>query len=499
MTEGYDVVVAGGGSAAFEAAIAAREAGATRVLLLEKAPLAEIGGNARLSHTGFRFCHAGRDEIARFLPAIPAEELAGMVFPAYTVEDFVGDLVSTSRGRIDPILARTLAEGSNPAAHWLLDHGLAFEPNKSIVVDGLRHFEPGAPLQAAGGLRGGAGQVRHWLGLAARLGVEVRTDTPVTGLVGSPDGVTGVRIRPEGGAEDAVPASATILCTGGFQADATLRARYLGDAATGVKVKGSRHDTGEVLMAALELGAARAGAWDEGNMVPTDPDSDPFEGSNAANRFSYAYGITVDGSGERFVDEGQDVRSRTLQVMGDAILRRPGARAWQLFDQRGISLIQTERYQSSAPLAADTIEGLALAMGVDPTRLARTVAAFNAGVDDTTPFDPAVLDGRSTHGLVPPKSNWAVALDRPPFVAYPVTAGVLFSYGGLRIDARARVLRDDGRPIPGLFASGDIVGLFHGGDPSGAGQTRNVVFSVRAGRGAADVARAVSDPATAGS
>jgi tricarballylate dehydrogenase len=487
LTERFDVAVVGGGSAAFEAAVAARHAGAERVVLLEKAPEAEFGGNARFSHTGFRFCHSGKDEIRRFLPRVPVEEFDRMVFPPYTTDDFLRDLATTSRGRMDARLARVLAERSNAAAHWLLGSGLAFQPNKSVLVEGRLHFEPGAPLQAAGGMRGGLNQLHHWLRLAHDLGIDIRFEAPVTGLIGSTHRVSGVRV--EGGdGSYSVEAGATILCAGGFQANAALRRRFLGPAAVDAKVKGSRHDTGEVLLMALDLGAARSGGWAEGNYVPTDPTCPPVESSNSGNRFSYAYGITVNREGRRFIDEGANFRSHTLQWMGAAILEQPGGTAYQLFDQQGVALLQRERYDEAVPALGETIEGLAEAIGIDPDRLRRTVTEFNDSVHLDVPFDPATLDGRSTSGITPPKSNWATAITEPPFVAYEVTAGILFSYGGLLIDEGARVLGTDGAPIPGLYASGDILGLFHGGDPSGTGQTRNAVFSRLAGAGAAAAA-----------
>ena len=362
-----------------------------------------------------------------------------------------------------------------------MDHGLRFEPNKPASVGGRLHLEPGAPLQAAGGLRGGLTQLEHWRRVAAALEIEIRTEAPVLDLVGDAARVEGVAMA-DG---SVIAAGATILCAGGFQADPDARARHYGAAGRRAIVKGSRHDTGEVLMATLRLGAARAGAWDEANVVPTALDAPPAESGNLGNRFSYPYGITVDRSGRRFVDEGSDFRSQTLQAMGSAILARPDALAFQLFDQVGVRLLQHERYRTSQPVRARTIADLAHAIDVDPVRLRDTVAAFNAAVDERVPFDPAVLDGRSTVGIDPPKSNWAMPLAEPPFVAYPVTAGILYSYGGLRIDPGARVLAEDGRPIPGLFAAGDIVGLFHGGDPSGAGQTRNTVFGRLAGEHAA--------------
>ena len=176
--------------------------------------------------------------------------------------------------------------------------------------------------------------------------------------------------------------------------------------------------------------------------------------------------------------------SNTYGHVGRSILARPGGMAFQVFDQQGLPFIKTYAYRHARPIEAATLAGLAAGMGIDVAAFERTVAAFNAAVRDDRPFDPTTLDGRHTTGLVPPKSNWAVALTAPPFVAYAVTGGLTFTLGGLSIDPSARVLDTHGVPIAGLYANGDILGLFYGDYPSGAGQTRNAVFGRLAGAGA---------------
>jgi tricarballylate dehydrogenase len=212
------------------------------------------------------------------------------------------------------------------------------------------------------------------------------------------------------------------------------------------------------------------------------------------NRYSYPWGITVDRAGRRFIDEGLGRSSDTYGRVGRQIVELAGGAAWQVFDATGLRHVKHYAYRHARPAVADTIEALAAAAGIDPAGLTETIAEFNAAIRDETPFDPTVLDGRATAGLDPPKSNWAVAIETPPFHAYPVTGGMTFTLGGLRIDADARVLGPDGVPLPGVFATGDAVGLFHGDYPSGVGQTRNVVFGRLAGEGAAAHARGGRHP-----
>lgn len=498
---GFDVVVAGAGSAGFAAAVAAGDAGA-RVLLLEKAPAAEAGGNARFSHTGMRCAYASPDEMLAFLSGareandaardpersgqaaaaaglLAPARLARLDLPGYSPAAFARDLDAATGGMIDPALRDVLAADSLPALQWLRALGMPFTLNRSITRDGREHFEPGMVL-AAGGADGGRGMIAAWREIAARHRVTVRHDAAVTRIA---PGGRGVTLR-DG---ERIAARAVVVAGGGFQASDHARARHLGAAgATGV-VRGTRHDTGELIAALLVLGAARAGSWDRAVTTPVDAASPPAEGGNRMNRYSYLYGITVDRTGRRFFDEGAGTLAATYGTVGRAILERPAGVAYQLFDAVGARLLKHYAYRHAlAPVRARTIAELAARLGLHAPTLARTIADFNAAIpSDAPPLDPTREDARATTGLTPPKSNWAVALLTPPFTAYPVTGGVTFTLGGVRTDPEARVLSADGQPLPGLFAVGDAVGLFHGNYPSGAGQTRNAVFGRRAGRAAA--------------
>ncbi|MBE2319484.1 FAD-dependent oxidoreductase [Solirubrobacter sp. CPCC 204708] len=432
------MIVVGAGSAGFAAAVAAARAGA-HVCVLEKS--GAVGGNAAFSHTGFRAAYDGPDAIAPFVA-----DLAGYELPGYSVADYAADL---DRFGVPPALRDALAGDSYAALEWLRELGVRFTFNRSLHG----RFEPGLVL-AADGL------VAAWERIAAAHDVDVWVDAPVERVVVD-EGVLvgGVFMR----------ADAVIVCSGGFQADAARRRRHLGTA--GGVVRGSRHDTGELLEALIEDGAARAGGWGEAVITPVDAASPPAEGGNRMNRYSYPYGITVDAAGRRFFDEGSGLLADTYAVVGRLVLERGGA--WQVFDAAGTRLLKRYAYDFATPRRADTVAGL----GIDG--LEETVRAFNAACPDG-PFDPTRPDGRATIGLDPPKSHWAVPLREPPFRAYAVTGGVTFTLGGLAVDDGARVLGEDGAPLPGVFASGDVIGLFHGGYPSGAGQTRNVVFSRRA-------------------
>jgi tricarballylate dehydrogenase len=482
--EHSQVVVVGGGSAAFEAAVAAREAGAGRVVMLEKAPEPEFGGNARFSHTGFRFVYSGPREIREFLPDMDEASFNRLVLPGYTSEQFMADLLRVTRGRINRTLAEVLVNESNSAIHWMRQLGIKWEPASHVVIDGRLYFEPGIVIHPTGGIGGGLSQLMQWRDIAVRMGVEIRYESRVCELLGTDRRVEGVRVTdPERQYE--LRGDAVILCSGGFQASAEMRARYLGPNADLMKVRGSRHDTGEVLMMAIGLGARTAGHWQGAHATPIDAKFPDVEISNKANRYGYTFGITVNSLGERFFDEGEAHHSYTYAKTGWAVLAQPGAVAYQIFDRKGFELLDRRYYDFAEPAEAATIEELAVKIGLEPAILAHTVSSFNRAVREDIPFDPTRPDGRSTEGIVPRKSNWALRIDEPPFRAYAVTGGITFTFGGVEVDANAQVLNTSGRPIEGLFASGDIIGLFFHNYPSCTGQTRNVVFSRLAGRRAA--------------
>ncbi len=480
--EEFDVVVVGGASAAFSAAISARQHGAERVLMLEKAAEPDMGGNARYSHTGFRFVQSGKDEICEFLD-VTDEERDHMEIPAYTKEDFFGDLERVTRGRINTELARVLVDESNAAVHWMKDTGIKWEATHFTVIDGIKYFGMGHVLNPLGG---GIGQVRQWREIADRMGgVDFRWESSVVGLIGTDRRIRGVSVSSPDGTYD-VEAKSVILCAGGFQANAAMRAQYLPQGGDLFKVRGSYHNTGEVLRAALELGARPAGHWAGAHASPIGGDAPEVGVTNDYIRYSYRYGITVNTLGLRFFDEGEANPAFTYAKTGWAVQNQPGSVAYQIFDQKAIPLLDRQ-YANQTPVEATTISELAMALKLPLPVVRRTVDEYNAAIKDDVAFDPTHTrgDGRSTYGLEPPKSNWAVSIDEPPYRAYEVTGGITFTFGGLDIDTSARVLNTRRQPIEGLFASGDIVGLFFHNYPACSGQTRNAVFGRIAGEGAA--------------
>ncbi len=495
-TSSVDVVVVGGGNAALCAALAARERGA-RVVLLEKAPESQRGGNSFFTAGGFRFVHRGLDDLRKdVIPDLTPGEAASVEIASYTAEHFYDDLMRLTENLSDPDLADVLVRRSRPTVVWMRSHGIRWIlmfGRQSYKIGGTHRFWGGLAVEAVGG---GPGLVQALYDRAAALGIDVRYETKaVRLLLDDRGGIRGVACRAlDGFAEIETPA--VVLASGGFEANPEWRTRYLGKDWELARVRGTRHNTGDGIRMALEIGAQPYGHWSSCHAVAWDLNAPPFGDRKVGDLFqkhSYPLGIVVNLRGERFLDEGADYRSYTYAKYGREILKQPQRAAFQIFDQKVVSILREEyRIREVTKAEAGTIEELAKKLEIDPEGLVRTVREFNAAVQPGE-FNPAILDGKGTKGITPPKSNWALPLDAPPYVGYGVTCGITFTFGGLRINPTAQVLDTEDRPIPGLYAAGELVGgLFYENYPGGSGLMAGAVFGKLAGESAATHARAGS-------
>ena len=482
MTTRYDVIVVGGGNAALCAALAAREADA-RVLVLEKAPEAWRGGNTFFTAGGFRFAFKSFEELCELVGDLSDEEKAAMDVSPYTEDEYYDDLMRVTEDLADPDLAMTLVRESQPTVRWMRDRGVRWIPmfgRQAYKVDGRFRFWGGLVLEAVGG---GAGLVEMEYAAAAKTGIDVRFEAKVTRLTVDDRGaVTGVVVRTPGGVEE-LAAGAVVLAAGGFEANPEMRTRYLGRNWDLARVRGTPYNTGEAIRMALDIGALPWGHWSGCHAVAWDYNA-PWHGDRKVGdgfqKHSYPLGLIVNLRGERFVDEGADFRNYTYVKYGRAIIEQPRRAAFQIFDQQVLHLLREEYRIREVTRAEDaTLEGLARKLEIDVEGFVRTVREYNAAVQPGA-YNPAVKDGKGTRGLTPPKSNWALPLDAPPFVGFAVTTGITFTFGGLRITGDAQVVDAEQRPIPGLYAAGELVGgLFYQNYPGGAGLMAGAVFQAR--------------------
>lgn len=489
-----DVIVVGGGNAAMSAAVSAAENGA-RVIVLERAPEAARGGNSAFTGAAFRVAYDGADDIVRLVPDLSAEELARSDFGQYPVDQYYDELIEMSGFRADADLVKTLVDNSLDTLLWMRQHGVRFIPihgRQSFLVDGKYRFWGGLTVEVSGG---GLGLMNSLYARAEKLGVRVLYDHKVVELLDDAGRIGGV-VALCGGRRQEIRAGAVVLAAGGFHANAEWRARYLGTNWDLAKVRGSRYNTGAVIAAALAKGARAAGHWSACHSVFYDANAPEFGDPNLLNQQKnyFSLGIVVNTLGERFIDEGLNFRNYTYSRMGGEIMRQPGGKGWQLFDATTAALLPDEyRVRHATRITANSVpELIAQLDGVDKARLAQTIDAFNAAVDRGVPYNPAVLDGRRTHGLAVDKTNWAMPLETAPFVAYEVSCGITCTYGGVAINPQAEVLSEEGPPVPGLYAAGEMVGgLYYTKYPGGAGLTAGSVFGRIAGREAARCAQAL--------
>jgi len=479
-----DVVIVGAGNAALCAALAAAEHGVS-VLVLERAPEGEDGGNSRFTAGAFRCVYDGAEDLKVLMPDLTADELAITDFGTYTEDQFFDDMGRVTEYRADPELLEVLVRRSRDTMRWMRSKGVRFAPiwgRQAFKVDGKFKFWGGLTVESYGG---GPGLVAALTAAARTNGIAIAYTAKALSLVADDDGIQGIRIRHDGRTAT-VATRNVVLAAGGFQANTEWRTRYLGPGWDLAKVRGTRFNTGDGIRMALDAGAQPTGNWSGCHAVGWDRNAPEFGDLTVGDNFqkhSYPFSIMLNAEGERFVDEGADFRNYTYAKYGRVILSQPGQFAWQIFDAKVLHLLRDEyRIRRITKARADTVEELVGKLeGVNAQQALATIKAYNAAVGDA-PFNPNVKDGRRTTGLAIPKSNWANTIAEPPFEAYAVTCGITFTFGGVKIDTDARVLSTEGEPIPGLYAAGEMVGgLFYFNYPGGTGLMNGAVFGKIAG------------------
>src|SRR5215471_6442972 len=460
VADRWDVAVIGAGNAAFCAALAAREKGA-RVLMLERAPKDLMGGNSRFTAGAFRCVYDGVDDLTAIMPDLTKDEIERSDFGTYTSDQFFDDMFRVTQYRTDGDLCDRLVNRSRDGMRWLREKGMKFAPiwgRQAYKIDNKFKFWGGLTVEAWGG---GPGLIDQHLRLAEKQGLEVRYGVRAISLIYDGHVVSGLRVKADGKIED-VKARSVVLACGGFESNAEMRTRYLGPGWELAKVRGTPYNTGDGIRMAMEIGASSYGNWSGCHAVGWDYNAPEFGDLAVGDNFqkhSYPWGIMVNATGRRFVDEGADFRNYTYAKYGRVILNQPNNFAWQIFDKKIVPMLR------------------------DEYRIKR----YNAAVKQDVPFNPNIKDGRGTVGLPINKSNWANTIDEPPFEAYQVGCGISFTFGGVRIDPdTGQVIDGDMNPIPGLYAAGELVGgIFYFNYPGGSGLMSGTVFGRIAGHGAA--------------
>ena len=461
-TKTYDVLIAGGGNAALCAAITARQAGAS-VLLVESAPKAFRGGNSR--HT--RNLRAMHDQ--------PNDVLTD----AYKEDEYWDDLLRVTGGNTNEELARMTIRASSGVFGWMKNAGVRFQPSLTGTLNLGR--------TNAFFLGGGKALVNAYYLTAERLGVEVLYDTEVVNMNMEDGFIRSVDITYKGFPET-VHAKCVVASSGGFQANLDWMREYWGDAVDNFVIRGTPYNRGKVLKNLLGQGVASIGDPTQCHAVALDARAPQFDGGITTRLDSVPYSVVVNRNGDRFYDEGEDVWPKRYAIWGRLIAQQPDQIAYSICDSKAFPLFMPSVFPA---IKADTLEELAVKMKLDPVKIRQTVDGFNKAVKPGQVFDNLKLDGNATEGLTPNKTNWARSVDKGPFYGYPLRPGITFTYLSVKVNEKAQVLMDNGQPAGNLFASGEIMSgnILGKGYLAGFGMTIGTVFGRIAGQEAARRAR----------
>ncbi|MFN3613686.1 MAG: FAD-dependent tricarballylate dehydrogenase TcuA [Rubrimonas sp.] len=457
----YDIVVAGGGNAALCAAITAAELGA-RVIVCEGAPQGFRGGNSR--HTrNLRTAHDGPDDV---------------LTDSYSEEEYLDDLMRVTGGRTNQTLAKLAIRESKHVAKWMRGQGIRFQKS----LGGTLSLSRTNPFF----LGGGKALLNAYYLRAAELGITVAYDCEVVGLDIEDGLFVAARVR-DRGFERRIEARALIAASGGFQANIGWLREAWGPAADNFLIRGTPYARGTMLRMLLDAGAAPVGDADQCHAVAIDARAPKFDGGIATRLDCVPFSIVVNRDARRFYDEGEDFWPKRYAIWGRLVAGQPDQIAYAILDARAIPLFMPSIFP---PVVADSIEGLADKLGLDPAALRATVDGYNAACQGGA-FDPGRHDGLRTAGLTPDKTNWAQRIEQGPFYGYPLRPGITFTYLGVTVDEGARMRMADGRPAPNIWAAGEIMAgnILGKGYLAGIGMTIGSVFGRIAGREAAQRVR----------
>ncbi|MGH2868452.1 MAG: FAD-dependent tricarballylate dehydrogenase TcuA [Solirubrobacteraceae bacterium] len=455
----WDVVIIGSGNAALVAALTARHL-AGRVLILERAPYHMRGGNTR--HTrNIRCAHDADDE---FTPG------------TYPVDELFSDLQGVGRGAVNLDLARFTVAESQTIPRWMSDHGVRWQQPLAGTLNlsrTNRFF-----------LGGGTALVNHYARAAELAGVSIVYEAAVSNLQLSDDRRCRAVVLDTVDGPIGIPAGAVVVASGGFEANHAWLRRYWGDAADNYLVRGTPYNDGSMLALMAHLGAALAGEPRGFHAIAVDARAPRFDGGIATRLDSVPYSIVVNRSGDRFSDEGSDIWPKRYASWGGLIAAQDDQIAYSIYDAQAAPLFMPSMYPAYTGTSVAEVARLA---GLDADRVVRTVTNFNAHVDPAGRFDPKQLDRCGTRGLDPPKSNWALPIQVPPFHILPLRTGITFTFMGLSVNRCAQVVGVDGRPFTNVHAAGEVMSgnILSSGYLAGFGLTIGSVFGRIAGREAA--------------
>ncbi|OZI18562.1 FAD-binding dehydrogenase [Bordetella genomosp. 9] len=441
----WDVLVIGGGNAALCAALMAREAGAS-VLMLESAPKEWRGGNSQ--HTrNLRCMH---------------DEPQDVLVEAYPEEEFWQDLLKVTGGITNEHLARLAIRASSTCRPWMRKHGVNFQPPLSGALHVAR--------TNAFFMGGGKALVNAYYRSAESLGVQVRYNAPVERLE-LRDG----RFVAAFVGQERIEAKACVLAAGGFESNREWLREAWGQNERGewpadnFLIRGTRFNKGVLLKFMMDAGADIIGDPSQSHCVAIDARAPLYDGGICTRIDCVSLGVVVNRDAERFYDEGEDFWPKRYAIWGRLVAGQPGQIGYSIIDAKAVGRFMPPVFPGTQ---ADTLEELARKLGLDEARFMQTMREYNAACRVGT-FDHTKLDDCHTEGIAPAKTHWARPIDRAPFFGYPLRPGITFTYLGLKVNDQSAV-HFNGVPSDNLFVAGEMMA----GNVLGKGYTAGVGMSI---------------------
>lgn len=475
--EAFDVIAAGCGVAGLSAAVSAAQNGA-RVAILERSTRGERGGQSRYTEAYLRM--KSESEVTDDFESHLAENGSGYIDPDLVEEaaaprESQSDLVR-ALSIVDPGVLEAFAAGAGPTVAWLKQLGVRFDflPTQFLTKSQPRLLPIG----------GGLALVEALASQAEKLGVKFFYETTATGLRrGADGGVIGLTATKRRAGTVELSGNVVLAC-GGFEGNGEMMTRYVGPRSVFLRpvCKGGYYNRGEGIQMALNVGAAPCGDFGSYHAEPIDPRS----GVSEPSVFIFPYGILVNTDGLRFTDEAPGAVDAHYERVTRRIYEQRDGLAYAILDAKHVRIpnyrlgIRTDK----APIAAASVSELAAKLSLPAEALAKTVKQYNEACV-AGEFKPLEVDGLGTRGITPKKSNWSWPLDEPPFHAYPIISSNVLTFGGIKIDASARVVDGDGEVIPGLYAAGEVIGMYYGNYTGATSVLKGLVFGRIAGADAA--------------
>ena len=469
----FDVVVAGCGIAGLSAAVAAAQGGA-RVAVLERAPIEERGGNTRYTDAYLRM--KSETEVTDDFETHLAENGGGYLDPElikHTTQAYAQwPAIVKTLSFADPELIAAFANAAGPTVQWLKTFGVKFDflPTQFLTQSQPRLLPIG----------GGLALIEALAAAAEKKGVRFFYETTATHLLQSEHGaVIGLRASHHQG-EPLHLMGKVVLGCGGFEGNAEMQTRYIGPRAIYLRpvARGGYYNKGEGIRMALDIGAAPCGDFGSYHAEPIDPRS----GRPEPSVFIFPYGILVNQQGARFTDEAPGTVDAVYESITRKIFNQINGIAYTILDDKinDVPNYTLGLRSDQAPITGATVAELAAKLNIPAAALEQTLHTYNAACHTGT-FKPLELDHLATRGLTPPKSNWSRPLDKPPYQAYPVIASNVLTFGGLKVNTQAQVLNQDGVPIQGLYAAGEVVGMYYKTYTGATSVLKGAVFGRLAG------------------